>query len=93
MRVLKTAIEFDQTDIRDKCVGLIARHFQAGLDDEAISLDDFNWIPLRDFQAILSHPLLAVKEEYTVYRLIRGYGLGSRPVATAWRPRNVCCRF
>jgi hypothetical protein len=77
MRFLKSAVEYDLTFIREKCIDVIARQLQAALDDEQLSFDDFLWLPVRDFQAILSHPFLSINEEYTVYKLLRLYAPGA----------------
>eukprot|EP01122_Echinamoeba_exundans_P016919 TRINITY_DN8731_c0_g1_i1.p1 TRINITY_DN8731_c0_g1~~TRINITY_DN8731_c0_g1_i1.p1 ORF type:complete len:441 (-),score=39.49 TRINITY_DN8731_c0_g1_i1:364-1665(-) len=89
MRFLKSAVEYDLTFIREKCIDVIARQLQAALDDDHVSFDDFLWLPVRDFQAILSHPFLSINEEYTVYKLLRLYMKKSASAASVTPEEKV----
>lgn len=63
--ILKQAIRYRVTEIMDICVGVVARNFWRI--DESF---DFSEIPWDVFIRILEHPVLAIKEESTLFKCI-----------------------
>ena len=63
--VLRQAIRYDVPDVKKICVGVVARNFWR-IDESC----DFSGIPWEVFTAILEHPVLAIKEESTLFKCI-----------------------
>ena len=63
--VLMQANRYSVRDVMDICVGVVARNFWR-IDPER----DFSGIPWEMFVKILDHPVLAIKEESTLFKAI-----------------------
>lgn len=63
--ILKQAIRYNLSEIMDICVSVVARNFWRI--DESF---DFSDIPWEVFINILEHPVLAIKEESTLFKCI-----------------------
>ena len=65
LEVLTQAIRYQVSDVMDICVGVVARNFWR-IDQTR----DFSEIPWSVFIRILEHPVLAIKEESTLFKCI-----------------------
>jgi hypothetical protein len=63
--VLQQAIRYRVSDVMEICVGVVARNFW-----RIDATHDFSEIPWSVFISVLEHPVLAIKEESTLFKCI-----------------------
>eukprot|EP01095_Lingulamoeba_sp_RSL-Kostka_P013509 TRINITY_DN5622_c1_g1_i2.p1 TRINITY_DN5622_c1_g1~~TRINITY_DN5622_c1_g1_i2.p1 ORF type:complete len:489 (+),score=134.71 TRINITY_DN5622_c1_g1_i2:132-1598(+) len=65
--ILESSLQFNVSEIVEKCVDIVAKNFWHYTDT------DWNFVPPKVFLKLLHQEYLTIKDEYTLYKIIRSY--------------------